>query len=383
MRAKLPAVIIGGNLNSLGVVRSLARGGIPVVVLARSRDCPAAWSRYARLVRIQRLQGDALIDALVQLARRLQCRPVLLLTQDASVLTVSANRKDLDPLYHIELPDDSTVRALSDKLSFDALAVRESFAVPRSCAVRNTDDLARIKELTPPLILKPADKARVLAGAAPHTERTETLEHARALATHLLHQGSDVIVQEWIEGPDSEIFFTLFCAEPDGTPAGMFTGRKLLSTPPRVGSTAVCVAAPEYAQTLEGETREFLRRVPYRGLGSLEFKRDVRTGRFLMVEPTVGRTDWQEEIATLCGINLPEIAYWLALGLPPPRTPIPVTTRKRAWRADLEFRLPAEFRGRIRMIDGYFRWSDPLPGLYHYAYERAVRRVWRRLRRTF
>lgn len=382
MGPKPPAVIIGGNLNALGVARSLSRCGITVIALSSARACPMAWSRHARLIRVQHLQSDALVDSLVSLSRRLKCRPVLMLTQDASVLTVSAHRKSLDPLYYIEMPDDLTVRTLSDKISFDALATRESFAVPRSCAVHNADDLARISGLTPPLILKPADKARVLVGAVPRTVRAETLEQAREIAAHILEHGTDVIVQEWIEGPDSEIFFTLFCAGPDGNPAGMFSGRKLLSTPPRVGSTAVCVAAPEHAEALERETREFLRRVPYRGLGSLEFKRDVRTGRFMMVEPTVGRTDWQEEIATLCGVNLPEIAYWLALGRSPPNTPRPVPTCQRAWRADLEFRLPAEFRGRIRVIDGYFRWSDPLPGLYHYAYERAVRRVWRRLRRT-
>lgn len=382
MRPKLPAVIVGGNLNALGVARSLARGNIPTIVLAVGRACPAAWSRHARIVRAPQLHGEILIDALGRLAHRLNCRPVLLLTQDASVLTVSVHRERLDPLYHIELPDDSIVRTLSDKLSFDSLAARESFAIPRSCALRGPEDLSRIGELAPPFVLKPADKTRALAGETPRTARAESLDQARELATHMLNHGTDVIVQEWIEGPDSEIYFTLFCAGPDGAPAGLFTGRKLLSTPPRVGSTALCVAAPECADVLERETREFLRRVPYRGLGSLEFKRDVRTGRFVMVEPTVGRTDWQEEIATLCGVNLPEIAYWLALGEIPPRVPSAPPACQLAWRADIEFGFPADFRGKLRAIDGHFRWSDPLPGIYHYAYERVIRRAGRRLRRA-
>jgi hypothetical protein len=30
----------------------------------------------------------------------------------------------------------------------------------------------------------------------------------------------------------------------------------------------------------------------------------------------------------------------------------------------------------MRRVDGYFRWTDPLPGLYHYAYEGGLLRLW-------
>ena len=31
----------------------------------------------------------------------------------------------------------------------------------------------------------------------------------------------------------------------------------------------------------------------------MEYKRDAHTGEFFMIEPTVGRVDWQEEVAAL------------------------------------------------------------------------------------
>jgi predicted ATP-grasp superfamily ATP-dependent carboligase len=61
---------------------------------------------------------------------------------------------------------------------------------------------------------------------------------------------------------------------------------------------------------LAGLTRHFIEQVRYEGIGGLEFKRDRRAGRIVIVEPTVGRTDWQSEIATLCGINIPLTVYW-------------------------------------------------------------------------
>lgn len=381
MSRMIPVVVAGGNLNGLGVLRSLAREHIPAYLMAMTRDCPAAWSRHARFVRAPRLKGEEFVDSLVRLAIGLKCRPVLMLTQDASVLTVSAHRRTLEPFYQIELPDAPIVERLSDKLSFDELAARENFPVPRSCAVRSAADLRQLDALLPPVILKPADKGRAPSGAAERAVRADTLDRARAIATEMLADVSALIVQEWIDGPDSEIYFTFFCVTRDGEPVGLFSGRKLQSNPPAVGSTAICISAPDYAEVLEQETRLFLQRVPYRGLGSLEFKRDVRTGRLLMVEPTVGRTDWQEEIATLCGINLPAIAYWHALGCAPPRTSPPGASHRYAWRAERQFQLPQEFRANRRVVDGYFRWSDPLPGIYHYAYERGVRRTFRRARR--
>ena len=57
----------------------------------------------------------------------------------------------------------------------------------------------------------------------------------------------------------------------------------------------------------------------FRGMGSLEFKRHARTGDYYMIEPTACRTDYQSELATLNGVNLPAIQYaeQRRLALPP------------------------------------------------------------------
>src|SRR2546421_333726 len=100
-----------------------------------------------------------------------------------------------------------------------------------------------------------------------------------------------VIAQVWMEGPDTDITFTLFSCDRRGKLLGLFPGRKLVCSPPAIGNTAVCVPAPEVADELVAPTMQFIDRLGYRGLGSLEFKRDRRSGRSLIIEPTVGRTD--------------------------------------------------------------------------------------------
>ena len=355
---------------------------MPIYVIEKSRSCVAAWSRHCNFIRVSGLGGRGLIDTLMALGYRLESRPVLILTGDDSVDMVSAHRSEIARLFRISLPSEEMVRSLSEKTLFQALAEREGFAVPRAVTLAGKADLELLRALAPPLILKPANKTLVLNGVVERAARADSLAEAQTAAARMLKCAPRIIVQEWIDGPDTEIFFTLFSCDRHGKPLGLFAGRKLVCCPPAVGNTAICVAAPEVADELNAKTLQFIERVRYRGLGSLEFKRDSRTGRFVIIEPTVGRTDWQEEISTLCGVNLPLLTYWAELDQPAEAEG--VSSRPIAWRASIGHRVP---RGALypgtRMIDGMLRWSDPLPALYWYCYQQTALRLWNRVGRLF
>jgi predicted ATP-grasp superfamily ATP-dependent carboligase len=306
----------------------------------------------------------------------------LILTGDECVNTISAARSEIETLYRISLPSVEVVRALADKSKFQLLAEREGFRVPRGLTVSNINDCSQIGQLTAPFVLKPADKTLVLVGTVERAVRADTIAEAEQVARHMLRHVPRLVVQEWIDGPETEIFFSLFSCDRDGRLLGLFSGRKLVCSPPMVGTTAVCAAAPEAAAELTAQTQIFIERVGYRGLGSLEFKRDSRTGEFVIIEPTVGRTDWQEEIATLCGINLPLLTYRAEIGLPTPAPPS-LAPESAAWRSSLGFRPPPGLlHPKTRLVDGVLRWVDPLPAVYHYVYDRGVRRLWRRAKRA-
>jgi predicted ATP-grasp superfamily ATP-dependent carboligase/dienelactone hydrolase len=371
--AAIPAVVVGGSLNGLGVVRSLAQGGMPIYVMDTARACAAGWSRHCTFVAAPALEGRGLIDALKGLAGRLGERAVLILTSDESVATVAAHRAEIEPLYRISLPPANVIKVLTDKTLFQALAEREGLQVPRAVSLSATTDVAKLEKLTPPLVVKPAQKALASRAVSGRAVRVQSVEAARAATASVLAIAPHAIVQEWVDGPDTEVYFALFTCDARGHIAGLFAGRKLVCDPPGVGSTAVCVAAPEVADELSRQTQQFAARVGYRGLGGLEFKRDTRTGRFLVIEPTVGRTDAQEELASLCGVNIPLITYETELG----RTPRPVNNANAAriaWRSSRGYReLPDCLHPATRIVDGYFRWDDPLPAVFHYGYERSQR----------
>jgi predicted ATP-grasp superfamily ATP-dependent carboligase len=175
-----------------------------------------------------------------------------------------------------------------------------------------------------------------------------------------------VIVQEWIEGSNDSIYFSLCCL---GNPKPVaFTGRKGRSWPPQIGFTASCWAAPEAAEELEDITIRFFNQVGVTaGLASMEFKQDTRDGRFLMIEPTVARADRQVEISTFCGVNLCHVAYCNAAGLP---HPLLHYDPRHVWRDEFTDFIAAWTLG-IRcsyppgheIHNAHWRWDDPAPAL--------------------
>jgi predicted ATP-grasp superfamily ATP-dependent carboligase len=368
-----PVVVVGGSVAGLGVVRSLSKTNAPVVVFDTSRLNAALWSRHCEGRVIASLSGSQLIDELKAAGSRFAQRPLLVLTQDATVEAVSRWRGDLEPYYRFLLPPPDIVEIFNDKGEFHDFAMREKFSVPESVVVRRIDDLVRIEALQLPVIVKPARKTDLQESGLDRAARFDRLEDATAHCMALMKLKASAIVQQWVDGPDDQIFFCLFFCDLSGQPLRFFTGRKLSAYPAGVGSTATCIAAPEEHAELKALTVRLTSMTRYAGIGGLEFKRDARTGEFIIIEPTVGRTDWQEEIATLSGVNIPAAARMHAMGRS--IEPVEPAAVGSAWRTSLKHRSPPALRKtNLRIVDGYWRANDPIPGLIFYGIE-PVRRM--------
>src|SRR5947209_1831702 len=162
------AVVVRGELNGLGVVRSLARGGVPVVLVDTTRHHAGMWSRSCRVKRVERLHGLNFIHNLLDLQRELGGRPVLILTDEMAVNTVSEHRDLLAGAYRFQLPPAEMVSKLGDKARFQEFAERNNLPVPCSALLKHEIDIARLSGLRFPVIVKPADKRPVYMG---ETER--------------------------------------------------------------------------------------------------------------------------------------------------------------------------------------------------------------------
>jgi D-aspartate ligase len=362
-----PALIVGGGLNALGIVRSLGSRGIALIVMDTDSKSPAMRSRYGRKQTVAALEGDALIDSLLAMAREFPDRPVLFLTEEKSVITVSSQRHRLAGAFRIRLPQHDRLMQLMQKQGFSELAAIHAAPVPQTVRIESPADLAQLGRLKFPCILKPNRKDYAYGARFQKAYKVASIGEAAALYAQIRPILADMVIQEWIEGDDSEIYFCLQYIGTDGAPTASFAGRKIRSWPPRIGGTASCTEAWEYQQELTEATSRFFRDVGFTGMGSMEYKRDVRDGKFYMIEPTVARTDFQQEVATLNGVNIPLLAYRYEMGLPA----APATQRPapRVWRDPQSDRWSFEEGGRIadqrsrghKISSAYWRCSDPLP----------------------
>jgi predicted ATP-grasp superfamily ATP-dependent carboligase len=370
------AVVVGGELNGLGVVRSLARHGVRSLTVDTESSRAALWSRHTEGRLVRNLEGREFVEDMIEIGKQMSQPPVLILTAEQAVHAVSENFVKLSKWFRIRIPSDERVKLLSSKSSFHEFALLNNFPVPRTAVLESKSDIVLLNELQFPCVMKPDDKRSALSGHKERALRIETLREAREQAAVMLETPGGIVVQEWIEGADSNIYFTLFYRGADGRPIATFTGRKLSCYPRNVGSTAVCVAAPEAHDVLEPMTLAFAECASMDGMGSMEYKWDDHHRKFVMIEPTVGRTDWQEEIATLCGVNIPFAAYQHELGLPV--APAKASRAFVAWRATFADKSPPHLlAGVTEIVDGYFRKNDPLPALKFYCLRNPLRRFLR------
>lgn len=357
------AIVVGGNLNGLGVVRSLAAAGIQSFTIDTSYSQPAMWSRFTKPVVFKSLEGRDFVDALVEFASGLPRKPLLILTYEAPVDAVADYLGDVAACCKISLPAREMVRNLADKSLFNEFAIRNHFSIPNGVSLEPGQSLEPIDTLAAPLVVKPL-RPHGLADL-PRAIRCDSHESARESCELFMRHGLAVIAQEWIDGADSEIYFSLFYANEQHEILAEFIGRKLASFPAHIGSTSTCVATTDHEEEIRRIVMDFVMRTEYRGFGGLELKRDARNGRFAIIEPTVGRTDMQEEIAKLAGVNLPAIAWRYEMGMP--FEAAQKVNTDVAWRVSLLHGLRSKLRmDGYKVFDGYFRMNDPGPALYYY-----------------
>ena len=309
------ALVVGLGLNGLGVVRSLAAAGIRVHAFDDTMG-PYAATRHGTKAKAP-LAGEGLVEALAAYRARLDHDPVLFLTREDGVATVAANR-DRIPGYRIAMPDRDVVEAMVNKDRFMPIAARAGLSVPRTVTLRSADDLALIEKLTPPLIVKPSEHVAAYQARFKKAYVFDSAADAAPMIPDMLAAAGELVAQEYVPGDDGSVFFCLgyFSAESDMLAA--YTGYKTASWPPRVGGTAGCAPAPEAHARLAAETQAFFAAARFQGMGSLEFKRHAVTGAFIMIEPTACRTDYQSELATLNGVNLPAVQFAHQMRLPLP-----------------------------------------------------------------
>jgi predicted ATP-grasp superfamily ATP-dependent carboligase len=303
------AVVVGGDFNGLGIVRSLGRRGIPVCVLDDERSI-ARFSRYCRHhVRVADLRDHGrTVDAVLEAGERLGLEGwVLYPTRDETVGAFSREGARLAERFRVPVPEWEVARWALDKRNTYQLAARLGVPAPRTWTVHGPDEAAAL-DAEGPFAVKPAVKGRFLyatkAKAWRADTRAELVERVRRAAA--LCGPGEVLVQELVPGDGRRQYsFCTFFKE--GRPLAAMTVRRLRQHPPEFGRASTYVETVE-EPAVEELALELLGGMGYYGLAEVEFKHDPRDGRFKVLD--VNARAWgYHALGRAAGVDFPALLF--------------------------------------------------------------------------
>jgi len=303
------AVVIGGDYQGLGIVRSLGKMGIPICVIDDEHSI-SRFSRYATHgIQVPDLrQEHAIVETLLDLGRKLDLHGwVLFPTRDEVVSAISRHRATLSEVFRVPAPDWDTVRWVLDKRNTYQLAKELNIPFPRTWAPLAQHHLDQV-DFSFPLVLKPAIKGRFFYATKAKAWR---VDHQRELlpmfrrASELTGAG-EIVIQDLIPGDGRQQFS--YCAFFKGGKAvGSMVTRRRRQHPHDFGRASTFVETIDLP-ALEALSERFLKAIGYYGLVEVEFKLDPRDGQFKLLDINA-RTWGYHTLGTHAGVDFPRLLY--------------------------------------------------------------------------
>ncbi|MGB8523558.1 MAG: hypothetical protein WCD43_11375 [Candidatus Acidiferrales bacterium] len=303
------AVVIGGDYQGLGIVRSLGRRGVPVCVIDDERSI-ARYSRYTGTAQLvpSLLAAKDTIKALLDLGRARGLRGwVLYPTRDEQVAALSQNREELSEIYRVPTPGWETVKWLWDKRNTYHLADKLDIPTPRTWYPRSVEDLSQIDGHFP-VALKPAIKEHFIYATKDKAWRADDSAQLRALFERALRHlpADEIMIQDLIPG-DGGCQYAYCSFFKQGNSIASLAARRQRQHPLEFGRSSTYVETVELP-VLEEYSKRFLNAIDYYGLVEVEYKRDPRDGQYRLLDVN-GRTWGYHTIGRRAGIDFPYLLF--------------------------------------------------------------------------
>jgi len=310
------AVILGASPSALSAARSLGRAGLEVVIGAAATGLLFSRSRYvARFEDLSDPDDAAVVARLLALPAPHE-RPFLLPTGDRYALLVANHQERLRSRYCFVCPSAVALEAIIDKAKLYETVRQHGFPHPNFHVVAGPADVDGALAAVPtPCYVKPALAHRWRSFTGAKVERADTPAALRRALERWLARGLVIIAQEIIPGTDGELFGLCTYVDAGGKPVGWRTKRKLRQYPVGAGNASIQEICDEPAVAELG--LKLLAVTGHRGPATVEFRRDARSGRFVLMEINA-RLVLGQEVITRSGFDVPLIAYRDAKREPPP-----------------------------------------------------------------
>ena len=309
-----PALILGGGLIALGIVRSMGHRSIPVTVLEWDPADIVRHSRFARWIQLPNPGDDeSAVLALISEAACSPRRPVLFVCGDVALRIACANQDRLSDFMDFVLPSESAAFSVLEKTAFAVFAERNSVPVPRTWRPASASELsALLPQLPGDLVIKPRNSTdwhgAVFRAERGYAKLVRVSDQATLMDewTRLASLAPPPIVQEYIDGDDEDHYSYVSYIDRSGKELVGCCVRKWRLLPIRYGLSTF--ASIVHDDELADMGRDILRKLEYRGASSVCFKRNPATGRATIFEIN-GRLPLVHQSLLLAGVDLPWLMY--------------------------------------------------------------------------
>jgi D-aspartate ligase len=373
------AIVVGGDFQGLGIVRSLGRYGIPVCVIDDERSV-SRFSRYTTYAaRVPTLRDDdSTMEALDAAVDRFGLHGwVVFPTRDETVAALSRHATQLRRKLRIPTADWQAVQVAWDKRNLYRVARELRVPAPQSWSVAY-DGTVQGDDIRFPVAIKPAIKEHFIYATKAKAWRAndEAELAARIAEAKQFIDPRELIIQDLVPGDGRQQY--AYCAFfKDGKAVASMVVRRRRQHPPEFGRASTFVETVD-SHDLHRPSLKLLEAIGYYGLVELEYKLDPRDGVHRLLDFNA-RTWGYHTLGYGAGVDFPYIVFRDQLGLPvgeyrarPGVKWIRLTTdlptalvELKAGRLDWPAYLQTLFGGFD--VEAVFSRKDPLPGLAEIA----------------
>ena len=301
---KTGAVVIGGDFQGLGVIRSLAENEVPIFLIETERSI-GKYSKYVKRTDKNHslLNDDNFSDYLICLAKRENLKGwVLFPNNDECVKLLSIHKRSLDEWYRNPAPPWEVAKNFYYKKNAYEICKKNSLPMPLFYEGSCLGDFLS-QDIQFPVVLKPSCKEGYFVKTKKKAMRIDNLEDFKREYSKMadLIGTERIVVQEMIEGGTKNLYSlaVLF----DGKKILQSVAAKRLRQHPMDFGQATTYAKTVDGRELEGPTEKILRAIGFEGLAEVEFMKDEKTRTFKFIEIN-GRPWGWHTLGKAAGVNL-------------------------------------------------------------------------------
>jgi D-aspartate ligase len=293
-----PVVILpsGWGYGSTCIARSLGRLRVPVYSVDCTSRTFVSFSRYCTgtFAWDENVSAAESVQFLLRAGQKIGRRSILIATTDATAVFVADNAEELKEWFIFPSVESSLVHSLWNKKQMHQLAKKLGIATPEaSFPASRSDILEFLQTAMFPIVIKGIDGDRLAKCAG----KKGFIAHSQA---ELLRRYDSIVeedpnnpnlmLQEYIPGNDETVCGLEGYFNESSECLFSVTGKKIRQWPAYQGVTTLGVCLKN--ETIEQITREFVKKIGYKGILDIGFRYDSRDGLYKLLDtnPRIGCT---------------------------------------------------------------------------------------------